>query len=470
MALIGSQEPGGKGGVLAFLPARARAWLLDRSDRSLAQRMASTAFLIRVVSAALVYLTQVVLARWMGTFEFGIYVYVWTWVLLIGGLLDLGFCQAAQRFIPEYQERNSAHHLRGFLSGSRWIAAVAGTVIAGAAALGITFVAPALDHYLVVPLLLACLCLPFYALTGVQEGIARSYNWVNVGLMPPYIVRPALLIVFMAAAHAAGLAADATTAMLAAVAATWATAILQLLIVNRRLDRAVEGGPRSYPVRTWLSVSLPILMVESFYLLLTYTDVLVLQLFRPPTDVAHYHAASKTLALVAFVSFSVSAAVAHRFTAYHVNGDRERLAALVADSVRWTFWPSLAATVLILLLGKPLLWLFGPDFVTGYPLMFILALGLLARAAIGPIERLLNMLGEQRICAAVYAGAFALNLALCLAFVPFFGVVGAAIATSTALIIESILLFIVTKRWLGFHVFVWGQRHAVADEHRDARP
>ena len=54
-------------------------------------------------------------------------------------------------------------------------------------------------------------------------------------------------------------------------------------------------------------------------------------------------------------------------------------------------------------MGRPLLSLFGPRFVDGYHLMFILAVGLMARAAVGPVERLLNMLGEQRACAAVYA-------------------------------------------------------------------
>jgi O-antigen/teichoic acid export membrane protein len=89
--------------------------------------------------------------------------------------------------------------------------------------------------------------------------------------------------------------------------------------------------------------------------------------------------------------------------------------------------------------------------------MFILAVGLLARSAIGPIERLLNMLGEQRVCAMVYAGAFATNLGLCIILIPLLGTAGAAIATATALVIESILLFVVTKRRLGFHVFVWGR-------------
>ena len=85
-----------------------RAWLADHSDNSRAQRAAGTAFLIRVASAALVYLTQVLFARWMGSFEFGIYVYVWTWVLLLGGLVDLGLATAAQRFIPEYTGRQAA--------------------------------------------------------------------------------------------------------------------------------------------------------------------------------------------------------------------------------------------------------------------------------------------------------------------------------------------------------------------------
>ena len=101
--------------------------------------------------------------------------------------------------------------------------------------------------------------------------------------------------------------------------------------------------------------------------------------------------------------------------------------------------------------------LFGPQFTNGYHLLFILAVGLLARAAIGPIERLLNMLGEQRVCALVYAGSFGVNIALCFALIPYLGMAGAAIATATALVLESILLFTVTRKRLGFHVFIWSR-------------
>jgi len=269
-----------------------------------------------------------------------------------------------------------------------------------------------------------------------------------------------VLMAVMAISALAGLPADATTAMIAAALATFANAIIQLVMLDRRLAAAVTPGPRAYAIHDWFKTSIPIFMVGSFYLLLTYTDILVLQQFRPPDEVAIYYAAAKTLALVAFVNFSVAAAATHKFTQYHVAGERAQLSTFFADAVRWTFWPSLAATVLILALGKPFLWLFGPKFIDGYPLMFLLAIGLLSRAAIGPAERLLNMLGEQLACALVYAVAFALNLALCLVLIPRFGANGAALATASAVLAESAMLFVVTKRRLGLHVFIWGRPRA----------
>jgi O-antigen/teichoic acid export membrane protein len=442
------------------LVVRGRSWLADGSDRRLAQRTAGVAFLIRVASAGLLYLSQVLLARWMGSFEFGVYVYVWTWVLLIGTLADFGLAIAAQRFIPEYAEHKAFDLLRGFLTGSRWLVMGMATAMAALGALGVTLIEPWLDNYLVVPLYLACMSLPFYTLTSMLDGIARSYNWVNLALVPPYLGRPLVLIVAMGAAHLLGLPANATTAMIAAVIATWLNAILQLVMLDRRLAAKVASGPKAYAVRTWFNTAIPIFMVGSFYLLLTYTDILVLHQFRTPDEVAIYYAAAKTLALVAFVNFSVAAAATHKFSEYHVAGDRERLAAFLADAIRWTFWPSLAATVVILALGRPFLWLFGPKFTDGYPLMFVLAAGLLSRAAIGPVERLLNMLGEQRACAMVYAFAFATNLALCIVLIPRFGAMGAAFATSFAVLTESVLLFFVTRHRLGLHVLIWGRSRA----------
>jgi O-antigen/teichoic acid export membrane protein len=57
---------------------------------------------VRIRSALLPLASQVLPARWMGKFEFGIYIYFWTWALMIGALSNVGPSSAARRFIPEY--------------------------------------------------------------------------------------------------------------------------------------------------------------------------------------------------------------------------------------------------------------------------------------------------------------------------------------------------------------------------------
>ncbi|MGC1464368.1 MAG: polysaccharide biosynthesis C-terminal domain-containing protein [Pseudolabrys sp.] len=450
MALIGSEQvtstrtPFSPASVIA----RAKTMLADRSDSRLAQLVAGKVFLLRVASALLALVSQVLLARWMGQFEFGIYIYVWTWVLMIGALTDGGLCSGARRFIPEYTELKAFDRLRGFLTGSRWLAFAIAASVGAVGAIVVTLLAPHLDRFLVVPLYLACATMPIYGLVQTQFGIAQSYDWPILALMPFYIWRQLLLTLLMGAVYLFAFATDAVTAMALAAVTTWMVTLAQTAILNHRLKQKVPAGPRHYEPRVWLATSLPILMVEGFYLLLTYIDILTLEYYRSPGEVAVYYAAARILAVVAFVYFAIAGATTHKFTEYHIAGDRDRLKKFFGETIRWTFWPSLAICALILAFGRPLLSLFGASFVSGYTVMFILAAGMLARAAVGPAERLLNMLGEQRQCAIVYAIAFAINLGLCIVLIPRIGIEGAAVATALALIAESIMLFVVTRRRL----------------------
>ncbi len=442
----------------AGLTARLRGVLGGTSEASLTKRLAGTVFIIRVLSAGLAYFSQVLLARWMGGSDYGIYVYVWTWVLLLGSVLDFGIAVSAQKIIPEYRAGGELAMLRGFLSGSRWITFAASTVIALLLAGLVKILSPWIDAHTIVPLYIGCLTLPAFVVANTQDGLARSHDWMRLGLMPQFIVRQTLIIGFTAGAVVLGMNLGATAAMIASASAVWIAMIGQMIVLNRRLRAHVEPGPKSYDIRGWLKVSLPIMMVEGFYLLLSYTDVLVLQQYRSSEEVGVYFAVVKTLALVSFIHYAMSATTAHRFSEYHASGDKERLSAYIAHAIKWTFWPSLAATAVLLALGKPLLWLFGPQFTDGYGIMFVAAIGLIVRSAIGPVERLLNMLGHQNLCALAYALAFVMNLILCVVLVPRFGGYGAAAATSVALTFETVLLFWITRTRLGFHVLAFGKK------------
>ena len=114
---------------------------------------------------------------------------------------------------------------------------------------------------------------------------------------------------------------------------------------------------------------------------------------------------------------------------------------------------------LLLVFGKLLLSLFGAEFSEGYPLLFLLVIGILARASLGPVETLLTMAHLQNHAAAVYGATLALNIVLCFVLIPIYGPVGAAAGTAISMVFESVSLYWVTRKHMRLHVFIFGHPH-----------
>src|SRR6201747_629171 len=155
------------------LIARLRSMLGGSSEASVTKRLAGTIFMIRVVSAALAYLSQILLARWMGGSDYGVYVYVWTWVRLLGSMMDFGISASAQKIIPEYRTSGERALLRGFLSGSRWMTFLVSSVVSVLLAGLVKTLSPWIEANTVVPLYIGCLTLPGFLGAHTPEGIAR---------------------------------------------------------------------------------------------------------------------------------------------------------------------------------------------------------------------------------------------------------------------------------------------------------
>lgn len=421
------------------------------------RRPASAAFNIRIISAGIAYLSQIILARWLGAAEFGVYAYVWTWVLLIGTAADCGFATAAQSFLPRYVERRRFRFVAGFLRASRWAPLGLVSVFAALAALFVWHWGHFLLDSGLTPLFLACLLLPAYGMTAAQDGVGRAMGRIWLALIPPYLLRPILLLAFMLGAIALGLPSTAGTAMLAAVLSTWLTAAVQMVMIDRAARSDYPVVRPAYAFRPWFAKAMPILLLNSFFFLLNYIDILLLQHFRPSAEVGVYFAAGKGMALVSMIYFALSSTATREFSRLDEIGDRAGLEAFYAKAVRWMFWSSLATLIVLLALGLPFLWLFGPEFMAGYPLMFVMAIGVLLRASIGPAEQLLAMLGQLRVCTAIYATAFAINAALCLILIPRMGAMGAAVSVAIAIFVETVLLVWAARVRLNMHIFIGSQ-------------
>jgi O-antigen/teichoic acid export membrane protein len=427
----------------------------SNEPNAVARRMSLITFAIRLISAAIVFGSQIILARWMGDFEFGIFVLVWTTAVIVGSLSNFGFSTTLVRYIPQYRGSDSVKELRGIMLTGRLFALAAASFIAALGVGLIMLFSKHMESYYVAPFILGALTLPMISLGDTLEGMARAHSWPIKALSPTYIVRPALLLVFMLGAIVAGFQPEAKTALIAAILATYLTTIFQLLSVTNSVDRILPDGPKTNNYSEWAAVSLPIFLVEGFLFLITNADVLLVGVFLEPDKVAVYYAAAKTLMLVHFVYFAVKAGVAQRYSQLIHLGDKVELEQFVRSSARWTFWPSLAVGIVVLVLGKFLLSLFGETFTQGYPLLFILIIGVVLRASIGPAESLLNMSGNERICAVIFGLTLMISVGLAIVLIPQYGLIGAATSVAIAMTFETIALVLVVWQRLQIKISVF---------------
>jgi O-antigen/teichoic acid export membrane protein len=386
--------------------------MFGQDSASAAQRIALSAFAVRVVSAAIALISQVILARLMGTFEYGIFVLVWTAMVIAGNISCFGFQVSVIRFVPQYRALEDFNRLRGMISASRWFVFLASTLLA---VMGVAIVELARDQmqaYYVAPFLFGLVLLPMIALGDYVTGLSRAQGWAMLSLLPIYIIRPLLILAFVIGAIQFGAEANALNALIASIAATYCATLGALFSLQAKTPPEVRSGPKTYELRHWIAVSLPIFLVEGFYFTMTNADVLMIGLYLPPDQVAIYFAAVKILALVHFVNFAVRAGAGQRFASLVHSGDKAGLAAFARQTVHWMFWPSLFMAALMIGLGDMLLLLFGGEYQSGHALMIVLTLGIVARAAAGPCESVLTMSGQEKVCALAYGVALASNMAL----------------------------------------------------------
>ena len=435
----------------------------DNADGKSA-RAALIVFLIRTVSAVIAFGLQIFLARWLGGTQYGVFVLVWATAAVIAGLSCFGLQTAVIRFITEYRSKKDKANLRGILLAAPLISVASSIVFALLGLLILHWYGDAITQNYGTPFYVVLFCLPLLALGDIQDGIARSFDMPLTALGPSFIMRPIGILLAMLIAYLVGFPPTAVTAIQAAIIAAFVATITQSFMLWRRALNIVElelparksTEKYKFQYRYWITVALPVFMAGGFYNLLTNIDVMFVGYFLTPQKVGIYFAAIKTLALVHFVHFAIRAATAHHFSRYFSDNDFVGLSNYARRVTQWTFWPTLALALIMVLAGKYLLALFGSEFSQGQSLLIILAVGIIIRSAIGPAESLLSMTGHQNVSVLVLAITLICNIILNITLIPEFGVTGAAIATTASMIIETFALYVVTKRYLGIQMSVFG--------------
>src|SRR6516165_4259888 len=270
--------------------ARFRTTLGEKDDFKTVLFGAGLALIIRILASAIGYAIIILLARWMGPADYGLYSFAIAWMTLLAYPVSLGLPGAAVRFVGQYAAASDWQHVVGFMQASSWLAFSCGALIATLTIPAVLYFKPYLNPDYVAPTIVALAGIPFVALTIVRSEVIRGLGWIALAWGPLQLGQPLLLLIITATMVFSTMQLTATVGVFASILAYTANLIAQWRVLHERLGTRIEAKP-SVNLSPWLAVALSFLWIYLANAIFVQADVIVVGIFLKSQDVAIYSAA-----------------------------------------------------------------------------------------------------------------------------------------------------------------------------------
>lgn len=378
-------------------------------------------------------LIGILLARFLGADQYGLYTLALSPITIAAGLAGLGLAPALVRYVSMFAGRRDTAGLWGTLQVGLGLTAIASLLAGiGLFALATPIAESLFDEPRLVPLLrLGGLMIPFMALGSVLAAATRGFKKMQYTVIAQQITQPMIrLVLIVALALVVGLNAGNALAVYLVAAAT--VCVMLLYFLNRlfALRRPLREGRRD--VREMLRFSLPIYITRLINTFRGNIQTLLLGAFQAVTTVGVFAVASKANMVGTMFHGSIVTASAPVVSELYDQGKSAQLARFYQTMTKWTFTANLPVFLILQLFPGPILSIFGEEYVGGALALTILAWGNLVDASTGICGVVIDMTGKTGLKLVNTALTFGLLLGLNLLLIPRWGLIGAATASAAA--------------------------------------
>lgn len=413
--------------------------IIDRYQKYLGL-LGSTAGVVVVqgISASLLFLNGVVLARILSEEGFGAYEYAFAWTEVLLLFAMLGFDRLLIRLVAEYDNQQNWGRLQGIIKYA--LHRISVFLIIAMPIIGITVALIVVEHPNAVLIIstfwIALFLLPVRVFLKLNQVILQGLRRVVYAYLPDYIIRPILFLLalfFFVDTPQQAYEVHILSAILALIVST--------LILQRFLP-VFKDKAEIQPDISWLKTVSPFMLISGLTILNVRGGVTLLGLVTDLETVALYSVATRISWIVALALTSVSAVVAPRIPHLLVDKKLDELQKLVTVTSRITTIMALGVIVLFWLFGESILSLFGQEYTEAYYALLILGIGQFIVAMTGVVGWLMMMAGQERPMLKYMGFATISHFVLIFILTPIFGLIGAAIATAIASVIGNIMMSI----------------------------
>ncbi|MFN8006405.1 MAG: flippase [Terriglobia bacterium] len=422
----------------------ARNWVRIAADpRALGGDLAISAsgtIAFRLLSAALIFVVNLILANLLGVVDYGLFSYVFGWQCVLGQLSLLGFDRLFVRLVSQYRVQQSWGLLRGLLVWGNSVALI--ITLTGVAFLAMLTPWGHFDKSASWKIVtcVALFLLPQTILLRLQQSALQGMNRILAGQAPEFIVYPGLFLGLLGVTYLSGAKANLLVVLASYILATGAAATVAVILLVRSLPKAVVSAQIEFRAFDWLTAASPLLLIGGLDVLISQVDLLMIGTMQGPRQAGIYAAATRGARIIALALNSVNIAIAPTIARLYAEGNASRLQRLVTQSARVVFLAAVLAGAFMLIFGKFFLALFGMEFLPGYNALLLLCAGQLVNAALGCVGYLLMMTGHGRDAAIGLGIGVAVTVLFNLWLIPLWGIEGAAVASTLGQILWNGIL------------------------------
>ncbi len=393
-----------------------------------------------------IFISQVYGPENYGIFSLGIAIISILWVLSIFGLH-----RTVTRYVAYYNARKDEESVKGSVNTSLKIVILLSFIYS--AVLFVFSDTIAISVYnepsLSVILKILSLSIPAAAVLEIMNSVHVGFKRVKYQVYSEniFLNLGKLVLAGFFALVIFGLEGLAWSWVLATIAAL----TLSFTFLNKRVYKIFSDYKPKKMSRELIKYSYPIFLAGSLWMVVSWTDTLMLGYFKTALEVGIYNAALPTSQLLLIASTAFGFIFLPVITELYSKHKDKDLKSVYKRVSKWIFYVNFPILLLMVVFaGRILGMTFGPEFVEGYVSLSILSIGFFANSLSFTSERVLAAMGKTKFLFYNSLISVIFNFILNLILIPPYGIVGAAVATTSTLFLLSSLLTLESYSQLRF--------------------
>lgn len=393
----------------------------------------------------------VLLARWLGPNEYGIYAFILSIVTLLSLPSSIGIPNLLLREVSIEKTRNNISAMKGlFIWSSVTVFSLSMLIILMSLLLYIFFFKDKFDPEHVRVFFMALPLIPILSLSNTFCSYIRGLNFTKASQISSFFRQESILLLLLVTYFIYKDKINSFDAYFINVTCSFLALVVALYVLIRTVQKGTFNVKSSYRIKYWFYCTVPFAVVYGMQIINNRADSLMLGFLDTSEAVAYYDIAMRGAELLLFFQIALNMTIAPLISKYYAEGNYKELSTLITKTVRILALISIPIFIVMMYFGDVFIEiLFGDVYLFGIFAFKILLLSHLINILTGPCDLILNMCGHEKLTMVGVGIAATVNIILNSILIPKYGLSGACFATLVSTITWNLLLMYFVRDKLG---------------------